>query len=225
MMTMISRSIKRSAEFAQKYNLLMQAGTYSSLNASNEFKRMSRRSFDYRKIYEAGINNQDFNFMLFDRSFFQFSNSSINESLRYAFYPSPYAHKENLELEKEAQEMLDEGQLSFEEYDQMLSEMSGISPLQPIRYDLSLEQYCKHSHPAAHFHIGSSLSNRWPVSKKLTPFAFFLNILRLYYSNDWHSSEEIRDEMDQRFERELRECSTLSSAYFSESEQKRMHFS
>lgn len=98
-----------------------------------------------------------------------------------------------------------------------------------IRYDLSLKQYCEKYHPAAHFHIGFHVKNRWPVRRKLTPYAFLLKILMLYYPDLWHSVGDSGDVepnwLDTEYQKEVSKCNYLDDDYFKEHEYKRLHFS
>lgn len=209
-------------------DFLAQAGASSSLNASVEFKKMSRRATSYQELYNEGVKFQDFNIMLTDNSFFQFTEKKADEDVRLAYYPNPYKFVEYLQERKEALSMLDSNELSLPEYEQLMTECNTKGDVPLIRYDLSVDQHCKKYHPAAHFHIGFHTENRWAVNRVLTPYAFFLKILIHYYPSLWFDFGDRGDELDNildlKYREELSRCSLLSNQYFLDIEKDRLHF-
>ncbi|NMP04849.1 DUF2290 domain-containing protein [Pseudoalteromonas arctica] len=223
-----SHSINKCIECIAEINYLFQAGTINSLNASKEFKYKSRRAVYYREIYEAGTENQDFNLMLKDLSYFQFTENTKDKDVRLAFYPNPFQFIEYQNQKKEALELFNDKYLSENEYEQVLSEGDFICDIPLIRYDLSVDQHCDNYHPAAHFHIGFNPDNRWPVGRKLTPYAFMLKVLMLYYPKLWFKFGDQgagqQNTLDISYRDELKNCELIDDMYFKEFEKERLNF-
>ncbi|WMN15454.1 DUF2290 domain-containing protein [Pseudomonas piscis] len=221
-----SRSIRKCIDIAAELALLEQCGPAHSLDASGDFKKASRRVDYYRELYDVGTRNQDFNFMLKDQSFFQFSEQRGGEDFRFAYYPNPYSFVEYKSERVAASELLESGDITDLEFDQLISECNFTSDIPLIRYDYSPGQYCQKYHPAAHFHIGFRSENRWPVKRALTPVAFFLKILSHYYINAWRGAEspDGTNYLEQRYRMEVNACALLEINYFSEEESQRLHF-
>lgn len=223
-----SQSIVKCINLALELDILAQAGCVQSLNSSSEFKYEARHSTSYKRLYDVGVKNQDFCLMIFDHSFFQFTESKEREDLRLVYYPNPYKFIEYMNQKKEALSMLNSGELSLAEYEQIITEDDSSCDTPIIRYDLSLKQHCKNYHPAAHFHIGFYVENRWPVKRILTPYAFFLKILTHYYQKTWfekgHKQEDNQNFLDLEYREELRKCSSLDDAFFQPIERERLYF-
>ncbi|OBT10372.1 hypothetical protein A9267_05705 [Shewanella sp. UCD-FRSSP16_17] len=223
-----SKSISKCINLALELEILAQAGCANSLDASVEFKYEARNSTSYKHLYDIGVKHQDFCLMLFDHSFFQFTENKKDEDLRLVYYPNPYQFVEYMDQKKEALSLFNSGELTLYEYEQIITEDNSSCDAPVIRYDLSLMQHCKNYHPAAHFHIGFYVENRWPVKRILSPYAFFLKILSHYYPKVWHSKVDINNPdiniLDINYRKELKECSHLEEAYFQKNEEERLYF-
>ncbi|QVK23735.1 DUF2290 domain-containing protein [Shewanella dokdonensis] len=191
MLAKFNQNIMKCITLANERNILAQAGSTTSLKSSPRFLATSREATSYRQLYDAGLETQNFNLMLYDQSFFQFAivSSEENLSVRLAYYPNPYIFIEHINEKNDALSLLDIGELTHEEYEQLISESTCYSEIPIIRYDLSTEQYCENYHPTAHFHIGFNSESRWPVRRVLSPLAFFLNIIKNYYIDIWIKAE------------------------------------
>jgi hypothetical protein len=227
MMDDFSKSIKSCIALASSLNILEQSGSYLSLNASNEFKKTSREALNYTKIYETGNKLQDFNFMLNDLSFFQFTSKPNSSDLRFAFYPNPLkiiSHNDDMVT---AESLLVDGYFTDDEFQQFLSEIDPIMDTPHIRYDYASGQHCKYYHPAAHFHIGFNSDNRWPVRRILSPYGFFLSILSLYYLDIWKTEGEKNvssgNYLDIEYRKEIKKCFLINMPDFDSIEGERLH--
>ncbi|MBP3140109.1 DUF2290 domain-containing protein [Aliivibrio fischeri] len=216
-MTDFCRSIIKGVHCIEKISFLLQAGTVNSLDASSEVKAITRDAFSYREVYDAVTAKQEFNIMLSDHSFFQFTEKTENRELRLAYYPNPYRFVEYKELKKEALELLNDGCLTDIEYEQLLSEAEFSCDIPVIRYDLSFRQHCEHYHPTGHLHVGFHSENRWPVDRILSPYAFILKILMYYYPQLWkEKGEELSNcstninWLDVEYRKELSSCTKIS---------------
>lgn len=163
---------------------------------SQEFKSICR-SGDYLKAYDVGINNFDYDMLLFDDSFIQFSRVDTDHGtvLRYAYYQNPldYISYEDYLLGEDFDP--DEvGELFREFYDQEMSEMHLRVDRHIIRYDYSEKEYSEGIHSCSHFHFGFVQSVSVPVDKVLSPLAFVLYIYKACYYQFW--KEEISKTAD-----------------------------
>lgn len=162
---------------------------------TSEFKELAHRK-DYLEAYKVGIKNFDYDFLLSDNSFFQFSIRIVENSLsdlNYSFYHNPFyfiSFDEYLDIQVQSNLITEDDITLFEdylldEYDQFLNEqkLSSISTL--IRYDYDIPNHRALIHPASHFHIGNNSSVRIPCSKLVTPYQFALFVLRHVYYDVW----------------------------------------
>ena len=109
----------------------------------------------------------------------------------------------------------------------MISEAIFTHDIPSIRYDYSPTQYEEKFHPASHFHIGFHSENRWPVTRVLTPYSFFLKILAMYYSDIWKSNFEIKDHetLNDIFNLARRESYQIPIEYWNDEDKKRLSIS
>lgn len=64
---------------------------------------------------------QDFNLMMDDHSYFQFTESKAEEDVRLAYYPNPYQFVEYENDKREALNMLESNEITQDEYEQLLT--------------------------------------------------------------------------------------------------------
>lgn len=235
MNTEFNKNILKCIQLLDNHSLLFQAACATSLSASKEFKKMARDSTSYKELYDVGTKYQDFNIMMEDNSFFQFTRTRIQNKttgledfdLRLVYYPNPYKFVEYQENKLVVEKMYQNHEITLEEYQQFLSEEFFTSDIPLIRYDLSKSQYCENYHPTAHFHIGFHAENRWPVKRVLTPMAFMLKILMHYYTKWWKdlgdkgAAENILTKL---YRDEITRCPLIDTGYFSNLEEGRLYF-
>lgn len=186
-------------EFAQSIRRLWQRLDFlqvgeefsnpASLIPSDEFLRLSLDDkTTYEELYLCGLAKRDFNLLLSEYSFVQFSRAQ--GTLRFAFYPNPLlgASTEAISEIAEKKEYVDEGILSLEDYLQEVSELRFPAQKPPIRYEYDPNAYVELRHPCSHLHVGFHGDNRWAVSRILTPEAFGLWISKLYFGSAWRSA-------------------------------------
>lgn len=223
-----NRSILACIKLAKEEGFLLQAGNPTSLRASRDFKALTRRSNSYREIYEIGAANQDFNLMMVDYSFFQFTELDEGKELRLAYYPNPSKFVNFNNTIRDALDLFESGELTIDEYEQIVSEEEYGSDIPPVRYDLSLKQYCENYHPAAHLHIGFFSESRWPVRRVLSPYAFMLKIIMIYYSQLWYELGHVSDgepnKLDLAYRAEIQDCEHIEPEFFKQPDIERMHF-
>lgn len=218
----VDSSIRSSNKFLHEQGLLLNAGMGSSFKASSDFLRISRSGANYKEIYDSGIQGIEYNFLINDGSFFQFSKN--DQGLRYAYYPTPYNYDSNHKGVRTLIELMSEGEFKDQEIDQLVSEYEYTLDIPFIRYDLSYDDYCERFHPAAHLHVGLFVENRWPVKRVLTPFSFLLKILSIYYIEWWSkSNDESEDFLIKKYILEVSNCPRIDNNYFKESENGRFY--
>lgn len=223
----VNKNIRKVADLAKKLNIDRHHSTFASINVTSELKKLCKATLYYQEIYDYIAANNQYNLMLTDNSFFQFSesrNGNNEQELRYAYYPNPYQFIEFREHLQAVQELLDQGEISLSEYEQLLNECNFTHHIPVIRYDYSPSQYDASFHPASHFHIGFNSENRWPVSKVLTPYLFFLKILSMYYSDIWienftNSSEQTLNDI---YSEAKSNSYAVPSNYLSDEDKKRL---
>lgn len=157
---------------------------------SEEFIKASQ-SEEYEKVYKSAMRNSDYDFILKDDSFFQFSCDVISGSddtnyIRYAYYPNPRYYCTY-------DEFLEANDFSSEEYDnyleicyeQEIAEARLKSAVTPIRYEYDLYRYIPSIHPISHLHIGHEENMRLALSKIMVPQKFVSFVIRAFYYDDW----------------------------------------
>lgn len=219
-MLSIERLLK-DVKFYGEVSLLKQKGTKKIYKdgLSNAFKSIFQTG-EYFRIYTVGKENYDFDFLLQDESYLQFSISQDSEDsppeLRYAFFQNPQyfiTYEEFLGVQDIAIE--DVGETFQEFYDQFLIEAELNSSSIPIRYDLDKVNYKPIIHSTSHFHIGHNNDVRIPCKMILTPMMFTLFIIKHSYYNIWKQNIENPDgNLNQALNLEKRNCSNLSIPFW-----------
>lgn len=183
-------------------------------------------SDDYDIVYKTAMKNRDYDFVLFDGSFLQFSVTNSDSGLdngiiRYAYFPNPRKHQTYGEFLMDNDTTYEEaGDLFAEEYEQYVSEARLKNIVTPIRYDYDFGAYQKDSHhPVSHLHIGSEENVRIPISKILTPQAFMLLVIRNMYYDHWKKAL-LDDTFLPIVERVKQQCPDLGQDKFTEFEKK-----
>src|SRR5262249_41779290 len=113
---------------------------------------------------------------------------------------------------------------------QYLSEQPYEVRIPLIRFELDHNAYVMLKHPASHFHVGTHTENRWPAARELTPRAFTLFVLKLYYLQDWltHGAmatdeDGFENRFDRQFANEKQCCNLLAARLFDQKESKLLH--
>jgi len=156
------------------------------LPRSEAFNKLSLTSDDYVKIYETGLSLSHYNVLLRDLAYFQFSHTSETE-YALAYYPNPRlsGSTEALHTFRELEKERDSGDLTAEEFAELVACMPARTYVPRIRFEYSKKQYRQVRHPGAHFHIGMSGEDRWCSGRKLSPRSFGLLMAKLYYPEIW----------------------------------------
>jgi len=225
-----SRGLKRSYELLKFASADQYFSNPSSFNVAESFRSMCfDKSIPYERLYLEGLKNSQYNILLLDYAYLQFSRG--HESLRYAYYPNPFlgAETEKVSEVSEMSDYLFEGVIDMEEYLHMISEIRNSQHPPLTRYEYAPAQYKEYKHPCSHFHIGHHSDNRWSVRRELTPQSFTLTILKHYYSSLWDKTGEIKTgrvtvTLEDIYTKLRAECNLVPPTHFSANEERQFHW-
>lgn len=224
-----TKSINSSFQLYTDLGLARSFQVPASLSVNLEFNRLALNTITpYPDLFFSGLKLNQFNFILKDLSYFQFSRN-MND-VRYAFYPSPFDPK-MLKVLDELTNALDSNTLEDEAYNVCIESLPSNYCRPVIRYDYSPDQYKPVKHPTAHFHIGTFGEDRWCVERLLTPYAFALQMAKMYFGEYWEALTEEDDnerrsnEFDRLLNEERSACKITPIEKFSSIDQSHFYFS
>lgn len=223
------KSLISAHDIFQRLGLSTGIQVPTSLGINTEFNKVSfNKSADYCDIYFCGLKNNHLNFILKDLTYFQFSRSSDTE-VRYAFYPSPFdelaIEKINKITEAKNKQLIDE-----ETFSTIIEGIENNYKRPLIRYEYSTSQYKKIKHPTSHLHIGHYGEDRWCVERFLTPYAFALQIAKMYFSELWEifteddDPEQRKNECDSELVKAKNSCAITPVTNFHNDERAHFYF-
>lgn len=222
-------SIVRSVELCQRLRLEPIVIAPTSLGVNDAFNAVAlSATASHESIYFSGLENRQYNFILADYSYFQFSIIPIYNKpeledkfeLRMAYYPNPMNSTDDLMPESPTNQLMFFNQLyleeewTFEEYSQALCEMQANVTVPIIRYDMSEDQFKRVNHPKAHIHIGISNSSRIATNRIFTPELFTAFVLNNFYREYWEESSGNSFDMERFYSTKKNECSVLSEGHY-----------
>lgn len=218
--------IRKTWEYAKCIGIEGEFSGPSTLNASEEFKAISLDpNMDYERIYLGGMRGGDYNIMLADYSFFQFSYGDQFD-IRYAYYPNPFlgASRDAIASIAEMHEYVEEGIIDIDEFLHKISEtkQGRCAPL--VRYEYARAQYVPLRHPSSHLHLGHHTESRWAVRRVLSPDAFGLLVMKLFYGDYWENADLVKSKdppttVDTELALAKTACQLLPREEFSEAEE------
>lgn len=213
----------------------------SSSKFSQDFFDFSQKD-DYVQIHKIAMENRDYDILLKDDSFFQFScvfdSNFMKRNIRYAYYESPRdvgTYSEFLvavdlsEAEDEWQQLSVESENKYEEpkemilqeeYEQYKAESRLKKAVTPIRYDFHGEQFEELVHPISHIHIGFNNEVRIPLNRTMSPLDFTIFVLRNVYWKKWKYEIANNDIFKNNVLKAKRNTGILESKYFTNQESK-----
>lgn len=160
------------------------------------------------RTFIVGLEMDDYDFLLNDGSYFQFSFDKCEKDyvLRMAFYPTINNISYDDFLHEFLESDIDEcGGEFIEDYQQYLTEQE-IKFVTPIRYDYNTKIYKPLVHSSAHVHFGYEEDIRVPTDNVLFPSAFVKLILQYFYYDIWKQKimqGDFQDCLIERIEREI----------------------
>lgn len=179
-------SIRAIVSFFSEVDLWESTVYEVNLPRSEKFNKISLTSDDYVEIYETGLSLSHYNVLLRDLAYFQFSYNG-EEEYALAYYPNPRLSGSTKALStfRELENERDCGELTSEDFDELVAAMPARAYIPRIRFEYSKKQYRQVRHPGAHFHIGMSGEDRWCSGRKLSPRSFGFLMTKLYYPEIW----------------------------------------
>lgn len=226
-------SYNETISFMKKIDLLKKENytrnfTLDFSKFSSEFVQTFQKK-DYVKTYMIAMENNDYDILLKDDSFFQFTydNSDI-KIIRYAYYENPFKYKtyEEFIFSELGSLSEDEGDLFLPEYEQYISESSIKLSINPMRfdYDGNDEHYKEMLHTGSHIHIGHNNEIRLPSKYLLTPLGFVIFVLRnqyLTYYKELLQEEKLKN-IILKEKKAFSKCPTI---LFKEDDESQLYFS
>lgn len=183
-------SLSEAGDFLDKAGILREKNIVNlQKNSENKFsdvfKKLSREE-SYQPLYQRGIEYNEYDFLLADYSFLQFSMEELSGSVRMAYYPNPnIIESYEKYLEKEWDSTVEEvGDTYREFYEKYNDDEAPQRQVTPLRYDCDVKEYIEVIHSASHLHFGSQ-GVRVNCRYLLTPLAFVTLIVDLYYYSCW----------------------------------------
>lgn len=174
---------------------------------SNVFRTTAQKE-NYAKTFIVGLEMDDYDFLMNDGSYFQFSFDKCEKDyvLRMAFYPTINNISYDDFLHEFLESDIDEcGGEFIEDYQQYLTEQE-IKFVTPIRYDYNTKIYKPLVHSSAHVHFGYEEDIRVPTDNVLFPSAFVKLILQYFYYDIWKQKimqGDFQDCLIESIEREI----------------------
>lgn len=224
--------ISRSWEILRCMSLDETFSNPVSMVASEEFLELVfSRNDNYETIYLSGLKNTDYNMMLRDISYLQFSIGD-DDHVRYAYYPNPFLGSSESSIREldELRLYVQEEAISIEDYLAKVGELRNSQHAPLLRYENAPNQYREFNHPCSHFHIGHHDNNRWPIQRILTPAAFTMLVVRQFYPDYWFALTSMKcfgkvQTPDHFLMDEKLNCRILANHHFSPTEARLFVFS
>ncbi|TYQ13103.1 UNVERIFIED_CONTAM: hypothetical protein Cloal_4152 [Acetivibrio alkalicellulosi] len=195
---------------------------------SDEFIKISQKT-EYDILYKTAMKYGDYDYILTDDSFFQFSCTLNNEdletgSIRYAYFQNPREYPTyNDFLKENGFSYHDCGDELLFEYEQEIAESKFRAVIYPIRYDYDYKLYKPIHHAISHLHIGHESNIRITLSKIITPEKFVIFVLRNIYRKHWSKAFNNSQEFRELCMKCKLKCAEVKDMFFSEEEKNFLH--
>ena len=222
-----ARCILKQAGVFKDYNKSRKL-TLDVMKFSEEFIKNSQLE-DYDLIHKTAMRNSDYDFLLNDDSFFQFS--CVNEGgnlekgiIRYAFYENPRVYptyEEFLVLNGFSYE--DCGEEFYMDFEQEIEEAKLKKNVTPIRYDYDHRFFKPVEHSISHIHIGHNNDIRISTSTILNPAKFVSFVLRNVYPKIWNNAFMNDEAFKELCLSSRRSCHQVNENYFEDDEKGLLH--
>lgn len=184
-------NLNKCGMYLKKLELLKRENLINTKRSSYrkfsvDFVECSRKE-PYFNVYRCALENDDYDFLLIDGSFFQFSIDfeAGDENVRMAYYPSICNIQYSDFLYDQfgvTEDMV--GAEFMELYHLFLIEQSPQN-VTPVRYDYNVNLYEEKIHSAAHIHFGYEENLRIPIDKQLRPVLFAKIIVEYFFYDLW----------------------------------------
>lgn len=164
------------------YSLTTKIKDLNPRKYSEEYFQACHKN-DYLEKFNIALRNSDYDIILEDGSFFQFTATS-DEDIHYSFF---HKIEQTLTHEEFLNKYLTEDNYDSieQEYEMYLSTDKTRINSCPIRFDVAEKEYKEGLHAFAHLHIGVGTEIRIPFDKIIKP-AFFVDfVIKHIYKSKW----------------------------------------
>lgn len=198
---------------AKRKNLLL--GKYSE-----EYFQTSHKN-DYKQKFFVASKNSDYDIILEDGSFFQFTSTSavdihysffhrIEQVLSYNEFIDKYLTEENIDSINQ-------------EYEMYLSTDKSLTYPCPIRYDVAEREYTEELHAYAHLHIGVDTEIRIPIDKIIKPLEFVDFVVKYTYKEKWDAAFINNSKFRELIKNFKKQSETLGTTNFTDDEKLQLY--
>lgn len=192
-----------------------------SCKFSAKIKKMAKQD-DYIDLYQHAIAFNEYDILMKDFSFFQFSFDADSYVIRMAYYPSPdviTTFKEYMDSFDNRKILWEEEQRYREEYENYIDSQNYKSTTVPLRYDYSEKEYQGLVHSAAHLHFGQMETIRVTCAHVFSPLSFAVIVVNYYYYSIWKERIKLDKEFKHTVLSVKKQCAYVDTGYLSPEEQ------
>lgn len=190
---------------------------------SEELRKIAKKR-EYIDLYQHAIAFNEYDILMKDFSFFQFSFDGDTNIIRMSYYPNPdiiTTYEQYIKYLSDKMTILDGEEWRYrEEYENYIDNQESNNMVTPLRYDYSEKEYQGLIHSAAHFHFGQMETVRVTCEKVLSPLSFAVMVVNYYYYPIW--KEKLKQ--DEKFKKIVlsvkEQCDIVNEEYLSHEEQK-----
>lgn len=214
-----------SIEDAYQYLTTLELASDKTYKAKNLLpSKYSKRYYntfhegDYTKTFIIASEENDYDIILNDGSFFQFT-ARNDTDIHYSFFPriertltydeyfGKYANDDNVES-------IDR------EYEYYLSTDREKTYPCPIRFDVAKSEYKEGTHAYAHLHIGIDTNIRIPFDKVIKPLSFVDFVVKNTYKQEWDKAYLYNEDFKELVEALKNQSEEISEDSFTYDERK-----
>lgn len=183
---------------------------------SNAYKQLAKKG-NYLEIYKYGIAYNEYDLLLKDYAFFQYSYDEVNGMIRLSFQPNPNIVKSYEEFLKQEFDCSykDVGDNFLELYENFIDEQMDFQVVTPVRYDYDVDLYEDMIHSASHIHIGTEKNLRIATNKIFTPLGFTVLIVHNFYYPVWKEQMSQDLNFKDKILTAKKQCPEVAEQYFS----------
>lgn len=214
-------NVKECKAILEEYNILKRENINNigkgSYTKYSEMSRKLSQKNDYMRSYMKSMEMDDYDYLLKDGSFFQFSCDIIKDEyiIRMAYCPTINMTTYESFLEEILEMSIEEcGSEFMDDYQQYIDEQEK-KDITPLRYDYNSKLYKKLVHSASHLHFGNLEDIRIPTNRIIYPTAFVKLVIQYYYYDEWKKKIENDENIYQIKETEKKE---INKKYWNQDE-------
>ncbi len=176
---------------------------------------------DYVQKYSIALKNSDYDIILEDNSFFQFTTMQPTD-IHYSFF---HKIERILSYEEFEERYLTEENIDSiaQEYEMYISTDKNPTYFCPIRYDVAEREYKEGMHAYAHLHIGAETQIRIPMDKVIKPLEFVDFVVKHTYKEKWDDAFIHNDKFRTLVKKIKKQSNKVVSKYFTDDEKLQLY--